>query len=728
MVSTRIRSTMLLLSIAGGAGVQVAQAQVQMPRFGPDVVAQFNALSKRPDPMGFEIADGPDPSQCRHHQALIRTEAADGTPYFLVTRSGPPRDFCPEEESGLGGGDPIANLYVVRMGSRETHGERLRSNRLQRAMRTTDTPPDSRDRVVRSIPYNGAFDGTRSFWPPYDHPGGMQQVGNIVVIGVEFPPLIWVDEPLPHQIPDPTMAPVLVQFVDVSDPENPEIRSTFAPGEADARAGVAALTPCSANRVGVPCATGRYLLAISGGNNSTVHFYESTTSDLADPLLWWTHLYTWRKEELIPSDVCIPRPIDFGPPIVPAVECWHAHQTMQFVREGDLSGALYLAGARGPGRNDPDFIDLYRVELEGGVVRITQVGTKHLVSHPAWEGEVAGERIASLAAASTFHVTPSGELLFYASEHDNDGPEGTNGRSSVKMGEWRHSEIARPGSPTVLPSVQAGGPYAVNEGSSVLLTAIGRPPITKAWIQLYEHPGYDGRYLVIEYDDRNKDDFNDFRLLDPNFAPPFVNAIDPDAASDEASSWRWFAPVGCTIRANDDDYDDPTEPPGDATRTLAGEGFVRRDHDLGQIPNDSGTGFVEDTFTSVQFFTVPSVPDCDGYYNAPIALLWDLDLDGSRETSGEQAAFAAEEGPAIVQVPVEAIQSVSSGLSHVMVTIINVAPSIDSALALDPAGRAIGTQVPFVLQGRRVTIARHVFGSGAPGSPGGLGGLGRRHD
>ena len=80
--------------------------------------------------------------------------------------------------------------------------------------------------------------------------------------------------------------------------------------------------------------------------------------------------------------------------------------------------------------------------------------------------------------------------------------------------------------------------------------------------------------------------------------------------------------VGCTIRANDDDYDDPMELPGDATRTLAGEGFVRRDHDLGQISNDSGTGFVEDTFTSLQFFTVPSVPDCDAYYNAPIALLW----------------------------------------------------------------------------------------------------------
>ena len=61
MVTTRFGLTVLVLSIAGGAGVQVAQAQVQMPRFAPDVVAQFNALSKRPDPMGFEIADGPDP-------------------------------------------------------------------------------------------------------------------------------------------------------------------------------------------------------------------------------------------------------------------------------------------------------------------------------------------------------------------------------------------------------------------------------------------------------------------------------------------------------------------------------------------------------------------------------------------------------------------------------------------------------------------------------------------
>jgi hypothetical protein len=531
----------------------------------------------------------------------------------------------------------------------------------------------------------------------------MQQVGTIVAIGVEFPPLIWVEEPVPHQIPDPTMAPILVQFVDVTDPENPEIKSTFMPGESDAKAGVVALTPCGANRVGVPCASGHYLLAISGGSdNGTVTFYESTTSDLADPFLWWTHLYTWRKEELIPSDVCAPRPFDPGPPVVAAVNCWHAHQTLQFLRERDLSGDLYLAGARG-GRFDPDFIDLYRVDLEGGVVRITQVATKHLVSHPAWEGENAGERIAHLAAASTFHITPSGELLFYASEHDNDGPDGTNGRTSVKMGEWRHIEMVRRESPTLLPSVQPGGPYVVNEGSSVMLNAIGRPPITKAWIQLFEHPSYDGRYLVIEFDDRDKDNFNDFRRLDPNFAPPFVNAIDPNGASDEASSSLWFAPVGCTLRANEDDFDDPSEDPGVETRTLPGEGAPRGFDDLSGIPNDGGAGEVDNAFTSVQF-TVPFFPDCNAYYNAPIALLWDLDLDGQPETSGAQATFLATEGPAVAQVPVQAVQGVSSGLSHLMVTINNVAPSIDSAVALDPAGQAIGTQVPFVLQGRTVTF------------------------
>ena len=35
-------------------------------------------------------------------------------------------------------------------------------------------------------------------------------------------------------------------------------------------------------------------------------------------------------------------------------------------------------------------------------------------------------------------MSPSQELLFYATEHDNDGPSGT-----VKAAEWRHKDMVR---------------------------------------------------------------------------------------------------------------------------------------------------------------------------------------------------------------------------------------------------------------------------------------------
>ena len=113
-------------------------------------------------------------------------------------------------------------------------------------------------------------------------------------------------------------------------------------------------------------------------------------------------------------------------------------------------------------------MDLYRVDLDGSAadfkVRLTWVSKRHMISHPAGEGESAGAQLADFRAGSAFHVTPSGELIFYATEHDNDGPDGSNGRKSVKMGEWRHMDMVRPNSPTLKPSAAVGGPYVVDEG------------------------------------------------------------------------------------------------------------------------------------------------------------------------------------------------------------------------------------------------------------------------
>ena len=119
-----------------------------------------------------------------------------------------------------------------------------------------------------------------------------------------------------------------------------------------------------------------------------------------------------------------------------------------------------------------DYIDLFEVGFDGSRVVLTHRSTRHMISHPGGEGlygdgEVLwGGRLASFAAASGFHVTPTGELLFYATEHDNDGPQGTNGRGSVKMGEWRHIDMFRPDSPALAPTITAPASIVVDEGST----------------------------------------------------------------------------------------------------------------------------------------------------------------------------------------------------------------------------------------------------------------------
>ena len=74
----------LLIPVLLGAAMP-AHAQRPASWFVPNVVEQFNALTDRADPLGFHIADSPDPSTCKHYQGLARLEGPDGTPYLIVT-------------------------------------------------------------------------------------------------------------------------------------------------------------------------------------------------------------------------------------------------------------------------------------------------------------------------------------------------------------------------------------------------------------------------------------------------------------------------------------------------------------------------------------------------------------------------------------------------------------------------------------------------------------------
>jgi hypothetical protein len=672
-------------------------------RFVPHVADQFRALTVLADPFGYHISTTPNPSGCRHYQAITRVEGADGTSFFLVSRSGNTPDlgipelfFCNDSPHETFYG----NLVVFKMGSRGQHRERLRSNRLRKGVHVDGTPPPAEDvATIFFTVVGGDPDDPDPARRPglvfrdgeapelvqrvYQHPGGMQLVGHMLALANESPLRPTIPDPestrdhrLPP-IPDPTYDvaphPTAILFFDVSDPEAPVFKSQFAPlngpeGDPDSQ------PLLGADGLGVtPLPGGLYLMAVKGGFESAdpIFFYRSNSGDLASPQLKWEFVTRTRVPEVADS-----------------------HQALQFLREGGMDGDLYMAGARGnPFFGDHDRIDLYRVRCEtpdcapGEQVRFTIVVEDKRISPFPSNG---GVTLANTAAATGFHITPSGELLFYATEHDNDGPDGT-----VKAGEWRHRDMVREGSPTLLPTAVVNGPFEVDEGRTVSLTGTAEPPITKAWIQLYDGTDFLALDTVVDFEDVALDDFDDFVVLEPglDFGPPAEPPSTPVVITraDKAQSWKWFAPAGCSIVARDHEGDTLV-----ATRTLVGDGQLHKDAALELVQNDGGTDDVNQKLDAVDFSD-----DCVRYYATAFALRWDLDRNGSFETTGAAVTFdaLAFDGPSDVAVPVEAQHPSGGpvGRATAKVHVRNVAPQLTQLRVTDSAGRQVNVDVPFVL-------------------------------
>lgn len=663
----------------------------ELPLFLDDVESQFEALALRPDGLAFDIGDSPDPRLCKHYQGLARVNGPDGTPYLLVARSGnQPGGFgnisCPLED------DDPGNLLVVRLGSRGHDGERLRSNRLARDSDILDdpnllgTPPDPRDRVIKTIYFNG------NGWPDYAHPGGMQLVGDVLALSIEHP----YESGLPE---------TAILFIDVSDPERPELLSMAAlPDPSDSfSAGLVGITPFRAEN-GRCC---RYVMIAAGKQNTDVRFYrsritdgETGVTDLKSPALAWDETARFSEQQI---EDCL----NADNPYYPTFRIdWHtgsgdAHQMLNFVRQGGIDGPLFLIGGRNttPLPSGDDMIDLYRIHLQDSGVPescfIEHVRSTHVTSKPF----IGGGDSANLAAASGVYVTPSGELMVYASEYENDGPltflpDGSFGKRAVRFAEYRHEDMARWDSPSMRPSISVTPEAQVDEGSSIDLEANVAPASTQAWIELYEDDGAGGalpglfdsdRWVDVDYPDRDADDFDNFGKLNFN---------------NNAGSWRWFAPEGCTIYANDytianDDF------PGPDTLALVGSGYVEVETDLDGIGYDDDVGGV--TFGA----------DCQAYYAAPIEIVWDLDTDGEFETTGSPVRFDAGQldGPSGKSVRVRAEHPTdTTPLGHsatrkVDVYIRNVAPVIASLSLQDSLGNPIGGEVPVSLVGLPVVAA-----------------------
>ncbi|MBL9127488.1 MAG: hypothetical protein JNL97_07575, partial [Verrucomicrobiales bacterium] len=130
-------------------------------------------------------------------------------------------------------------------------------------------------------------------------------------------------------------------------------------------------------------------------------------------------------------------------------------------------------------------------------------------------------------------------LLVYAVEHFNWGPRG-----SVRFVEFRHEQVYREGNPIygIQPALVA--PELVFEDSSATLDAGASKRIgsVRPWVEIFEDANYNGRSVIMDWLDRDKEDFKDLRKLSW-----------PDGFNDKASSVRWFAPLGWKIRLYDGD-------------------------------------------------------------------------------------------------------------------------------------------------------------------------------
>jgi hypothetical protein len=358
----------------------------------------------------------------------------------------------------------------------------------------------------------------------------------------------------------------------------------------------------------------------------------------------------------------------------------------------------------------------------------THVGTKE-VGTDSWANEAT---TSSFAAAAGVYVSPSGELIVYDGKHDATQ---TLFSDHIAVGEYRAGSLVRANSPTLRPTAAVDGPFAVDEGSTVPLTGHGEQALTKAFVQLFEDdgvglslPGFldDDEWLTVEYGTRNDDNFDNLDQL----------GGDADEISENAGSIRWFAPPGCTIAANDyprrsDDW------PGPDTVLLRGTGHFEEVLNLDSLPiyqpSDSpwpltpvpggvtgSTVDYDDDIGGITFYhdvlfggVHATRHDCEGYYGATIGLGWDLDGNGTFETSGTSVTFsaAALDGPttatvsARAQHPTDTSPTGTGDPLSVPVQVRNVPPQVGSATVVDSLGHSLDGGVNMALTGLPVKLS-----------------------
>ncbi len=405
----------------------------------PNVIDQFNKLKHHGEALGFYRGQTFGTSEELHYQGIVRKNGP-GTPYLFLDQNG--RD----NGSWLPG-----RLSVIRMGSRGTDGERMRSNRLQPNQDIDGTPPPAEDVGVASLVFNG-----HNGIPAYAFPGGMQVIGNLLAVPM-------------YNTPSLGVANCALVLIDVTNPEQPRpIRTNILQGS---HAHAAAVTRLD---------DGRYLLAVLAGENGTqFDLYVTAGQTLR------TGSFTYRMS-YDASGVQVDNAENIFIGGFRTASGWpdgdDAYQMLNFVR--DTNGDLFLIGTRKlvlDWSPDRDYVDLLSVQvnLEQNSFSLGFCGQIHQSLDSARSGRVGDNR-----GAAGVYVSPTGQLLLYTAE-----PE-SGGANSVRMGEIRNREVHT--DPLKQPCGGWVELYEDNEG----------------WI----NSGLDGgdRSIMLDYQDRDLQNLLDF--------------------------------------------------------------------------------------------------------------------------------------------------------------------------------------------------------------------------
>jgi hypothetical protein len=223
------------------------------------------------------------------------------------------------------------------------------------------------------------------------------------------------------------------------------------------------------------------------------------------------------------------------------------YQTLNFVRD-EVTGYLYVVGMWNsyvdPGvAGGDDFIDVFRVTRTGGeyqVLKDAMIHRLHMNSKSADSQEQC-----NFIASGGVYISPGGELMIYSTTHYK---ETASSIDYIRVAEYRSIEIASAGSPLWGPRAAIDAPsLEVEEGDNVTLDgSTSAPQFVRGFVELFEDDNYQGKRVVIDWDDYADHVASGASWVDLEFV---------DGFGADADSMKFYVPPGSGVMLSHKDWE-----------------------------------------------------------------------------------------------------------------------------------------------------------------------------